>query len=207
MGPLTYWRLRQSLSQSLVFVLRNIIIRHAFPLVLCLSLMKTSGIMAPNRYSPSSLEHTHISTHVLYSLLLRVLVLTVLGRRRRKVAPKRAAPSWIKHLHVNGTIYYSLDCRNWSFRRIITAEDVTNLDNRDIIEYCGLEYHQWLEEADLEDLPDDLELIVFFDNPQSKTPIGTFVSHGKEIKFACCPQGGPPEDASVTSSYFLPRFE
>jgi hypothetical protein len=115
------------------------------------------------------------------------------------------APSWIKHLHVNGTIYYSLDCRNqsWSFQRIITAENVTDFDNRGIVEDRGFEYHQWLEEADLEDLPDDLELVVFFDNPQSKTPIGTFVSHEKEVKFACC----PPEDTSVASLYFVPRFE
>jgi len=107
------------------------------------------------------------------------------------------APSWIKHLHVNGTIYYSLDCRNqsWSFQRIITAENVTDFDNRGIIEDCGFEYHQWLEEADLEDLPDDLELVVFFDNPQSKTPIGTFVSHEKEVKFACCLL----EDTSIAS--------
>lgn len=114
-------------------------------------------------------------------------------------------PTWVKHLHVNGTIYYSLDCRNrsWTFQRILTAENLANLDNQGIIEDCGLEYHQWLEEADLEDLPDDLELVVFFDNPQSKIPIGTFMSHGKEIKFACCPL----EDTSVALSYFVPLFE
>lgn len=79
---------------------------------------------------------------------------------------------------------------------MITAEDVTNLENRGIIDDCGLEYHQWLEEADLEDLPDDLELVIFFDNPHSKTPIGTFVSHEKEVKFTCC----PPEDTRVALS-------
>ena len=117
------------------------------------------------------------------------------------------APSWIKHLHVNGTLYYSLDCRNqrWSFQRIITDENVTDLDSRGIIEDCGFEYHQWLEEANLEDLPDDLELAVFFDNPQSKTAIGTFMSHGKEIKFSC--YRPLAEDASVASSYFVPCFE
>ncbi|KAI9467173.1 hypothetical protein BJY52DRAFT_1236849 [Lactarius psammicola] len=117
---------------------------------------------------------------------------------RRKAAPKRVAPSWIRHLHINGTIYYSLDCRDrsWSFRRMITAEDMTDLDSRGIIEDCGLDYHQWLEEADLEDLPDDLELVIFFDSPHTKTPIGTFVSHEKGVKFACC----PPEDASAAPS-------
>ncbi len=82
---------------------------------------------------------------------------------------------------------------------MITAEDVTDLDSRRIIEDCGLDYHQWLEEADLEDLPDDLELVIFFDNPHTKTPIGTFVSHEKEIEFACC----PPEDTSAAPTYFV----
>ena len=85
---------------------------------------------------------------------------------------------------------------------MITAEDMTNLENRGIIEDCGLEYHQWLEEAHVEDLPDDLELVIFFDNPQTKTPIGTFMSHEKEVKFTCC----PPEDSSAASSYLVPRF-
>ncbi|KAF8272150.1 hypothetical protein EI94DRAFT_1719117, partial [Lactarius quietus] len=109
-----------------------------------------------------------------------------------KSGTKRVAPSWIKHLHVNGTIYYSLDCRNqsWSFQRILTAENMSSLDNWGIIEDCGFEYQQWLEEADLEDLPDDLELVVFFDNPQRKTPIGSFMSR-----------------TSTTSSYVVPHFE
>ncbi|KAH9060986.1 hypothetical protein EDB87DRAFT_522735 [Lactarius vividus] len=114
-------------------------------------------------------------------------------------------PNWIRHLHVNGTIYYSLECRNrgWSIQRMITAENVMDLDTRGIIEDRALEYHQWLEEADLEDLPDDLELVIFFDNPQSKTPIGTFMSHEKEVQFVCY----PPEDTSVAPSYFVPCLE
>ena len=84
---------------------------------------------------------------------------------------------------------------------MITAEDVTNLDSREIFEDCGLEYHQMLERADIEGLPDDLELVIFFDNPQSKTPIGTLMSHEKEVKFTCCPL----EDTCATS-YFIPRF-
>jgi hypothetical protein len=93
-------------------------------------------------------------------------------------------------VHINGTLYYSLESRDqeWSFLRIVTAEDVTDPDIRKAIEDCGREYDQWLEEAELEDLPDDLELVIFFDNPRDRTPIGTFVSYPREVEFVCCPR-------------------
>jgi len=92
-------------------------------------------------------------------------------------------------VHINGTIYYSLEIQDQSylFRRMITAEDVTDPDIRSIIEDCGDEYYQWLEEADLEDLPNDLELLVHFNDPYDSEPLGTFMSYQKEVKFQCCP--------------------
>jgi hypothetical protein len=103
-------------------------------------------------------------------------------------------------VHINGTIYYSLESQDeeWPFLRIVTSEDVTDPDIREAIEDCGREYHQWLEEADLENLPDDLELQIFFDDPHHREPIGTFVSYGKEVEFDCCPR--EPEDLASESS-------
>ena len=109
-------------------------------------------------------------------------------------------------MHINGTLYYSLESRGneWSFLRIVTAEDVTDPDTRKAIEDCGREYDQWLEEAELEDLPDDLELVIFFDNPRDRTPIGTFVSYPREVKFECCPR---ESEDTESESEFEPESE
>jgi hypothetical protein len=122
-------------------------------------------------------------------------LLTRLGHRKYQ-----AAPTWKRHVHINGTIYYSLETQdpNLLFRRIITAEDVTDPDIQTAIEECGEEYHEWLEEADLEDLPHDLELLVHFDNPYRRETIGSFMSYQKQVKFTCCPRD---DDADSESGY------
>ena len=86
-----------------------------------------------------------------------VLVLTWSVFRTRQ-----SAPSWKRHIHINGTIYYSLEIQgqNRLFRRAITEEDITDPDVQRAMEDGCDEYHQWLEEADLDDLPDDLELLI-----------------------------------------------
>lgn len=126
---------------------------------------------------------------------------TGLGRRKHQ-----GAPTWKRHVHINGTIYYSLETQDSSqlFRRIITAEDVTEPDIQAAIEECGDEYHEWLEEANLEDLPYDLELLVHFDNPYHRETIGSFMSYQKEIKFTCCPRDDPDSESVYTSSSFVP---
>jgi len=114
----------------------------------------------------------------------------------------QVAPTWKRHVHVNGTIYYSLETQdsNRLFRRIITAEDVTDPDIQTAIEECGDEYHEWLEEADLEDLPYDLELLVHFDNPYRRETIGSFMSYQKEVKFRCCPRDDSDSESVYASS-------
>jgi hypothetical protein len=130
-----------------------------------------------------------------------VLLLTRLGRRKHQ-----GAPTWKRHVHINGTIYYSLEIQdpNRLFRRIITAEDVTDPDIQTAIEECGDEYHEWLEEADLEDLPYDLELLVHFDNPYRRGTIGSFMSYQKEVKFTCCPRGDSDSESVYASSSSVP---
>lgn len=105
-------------------------------------------------------------------------------------------------MHVNGTIYYGLETQdqNRPFRRVITEEDITDPEIRRAIEDGCDEYHQWLEEADLEDLPDDLELLIHFDNPYRREPIASFISYQKEIKFSCCPMDNEDEASVSTSS-------
>ena len=86
---------------------------------------------------------------------------------------------------------------------MLTAEDITDPDIRTAIEDCGREYHGWLEEADLEDLPYDLELLVHFDNPYRRETIGSFMSYQTEVKFTCCPrEDSDSESDSRSSSYF-----
>lgn len=133
------------------------------------------------------------------------LLLIGLGRRTRQ-----DTPGWKRHVHINGTIYYSLEIQDPSylFRRMITAEDVTDPDIQCIIEDCGDEYHQWLEEADLEDLPEDVELLVHFNDPYDREPLGTFMSYQKEVKFQCGPVEYEDEDEdeesdTVSSSYIV----
>jgi hypothetical protein len=116
--------------------------------------------------------------------------------------PQRQGVSdWKRHVHINGTIYYSLDRQGeeWLFLRIVTREDVTDPDIQEAIEDCGREYHQWLEEADLEDLPDDLELLVYFDNPYHREPIGSFVSYQKQVELGGC-QREPGDSDSESQS-------
>ncbi|KAI0254866.1 hypothetical protein BJV78DRAFT_1183419 [Lactifluus subvellereus] len=117
---------------------------------------------------------------------------------------RQAVPGWRGHVHINGTIYYSLaresQDEEWPFLRIVTAEDITDPDIREAIEDCGREYHQWLEEADLEDLPDDLELVIFFDNPRNREPIGTFVSHQRGVEFVCCPRESEDSESESGSA-------
>jgi hypothetical protein len=135
---------------------------------------------------------------------LNVLLLTTLGRREQQ-----GAPSWRRHLHVNGTIYYSLETQDQSrlYRRIITAEDVTLPDIRTAIEDFSHECHEWLEEADLEDLPYDVELLVHFNNLHCREPIGSFMSYQKEVKFRCYPGGDTDSGSSyASSSYFTPHI-
>lgn len=130
-----------------------------------------------------------------------VLLLTRLGRRKRQ-----GTPTWKRHVHINGTIYYSLETQDPGrlFRRIITAEDVTNPAIQTAIEVCGNEYHEWLEEANLEDLPYDLELLVHFDNPYRRETIGSFMSYQKEIKFTCCPRDDSDSESVYASSSYVP---
>jgi hypothetical protein len=125
-----------------------------------------------------------------------ILELAMLSCRKPE---HQGVSGWKRHVHINGTIYYSLDRRGeeWPFLRIVTREDVTDPGIREAIEGCGREYHQWLEEADLEDLPDDLELLVFFDN--YREPIGSFVSYQKQVEFECCPRE-PGESDSESQS-------
>jgi hypothetical protein len=150
----------------------------------------------------SSLYRSKVQLYVRRSVgCFNVLLLTGLCRRTRQ-----DTPSWKRHVHINGTIYYSLEIQDQChlFRRMITAEDVTDPDIRSIIEDCGDEYHQWLEEADLEDLPDDLELLVHFNDPYDREPLGTFMSYQKEVKFQCCPvEYEDAESDSVSSSYII----
>jgi hypothetical protein len=118
--------------------------------------------------------------------------------------PQRAY-NWQRHIHVNGTIYYGLETQdqNRLFRRVITEEDITDPDIRKTIEDGCDEYHQWLEEADLEDLPDDLELLIHFDNPYRREPIASFISYQKEVKFSCCPMESENEVSVSTSSRYI----
>ena len=121
---------------------------------------------------------------------------------------RQNAPSWRRHIHINGTIYYSLETQgqNRLFRRAITEEDITDPDVRRAMEDGCREYHQWLEEADLDDLPDDLELLIHFVNPHRREPIASFISYHREVKFACCPmekeESQPDEASSVASSSY-----
>ena len=125
---------------------------------------------------------------------------------------RQGAPSWKRHIHINGTIYYSLETQGQSrlFRRAITEEDITDPDVRRAMEDGCREYHQWLEEADLNDLPDDLELLIHFDNPHRREAIGSFISYHREVKFSCCPMEKEDEESSVASSlasyYFVIHF-
>ena len=151
-----------------------------------------------------SFLHAQSSTRCAASdLLLRRLSLTRLGRRKHQVAP-----TWRRHVHINGTIYYSLETQdpNRLFRRIITAEDVTDPGIQTAIEECGDEYHEWLEEADLEDLPYDLELLVHFDNPYRRETIGSFMSYQKEVKFTCCPRDDSDSESGYASSLSVPHL-
>jgi len=121
----------------------------------------------------------------------------------------QGVPSWKRHIHINGTIYYSLETQgqNRLFRRAITEEDITDPDVRRAMEDGCHEYHQWLEEADLDDLPDDLELLIHFDNPHRREPIGSLISYHREVKFSCCPMEKEDEESSVaSSSYFIIHF-
>jgi hypothetical protein len=155
-----------------------------------------------NRLTDFSLLHAQSSTRCATSdLLLDVLLLIRLGRRKHQ-----GGPTWKRHLHINGTIYYSLETQDSSrlFRRIITAEDVTDPDIQTAIEECGDEYHEWLEEADLEDLPYDLELLVHFDNPYRRETIGSFMSYQKEVKFTCCPRDDSNSESGYASSSSVP---
>ena len=127
-----------------------------------------------------------------------------MGRRKYQ-----AAPSWKQHVHINGTIYYSLETpdESWLFHRIITAEDVIDPDIRTAIEDCGHEHNEWLEEADLEDLPCDLELLVHFDDPYRREPIASFLSYQKGVKFRCYPGGdSDSESGYASSSYCAPSY-
>lgn len=133
-----------------------------------------------------------------------VLVLTWSVFRTRQ-----SAPSWKRHIHINGTIYYSLEIQgqNRLFRRAITEEDITDPDVQRAMEDGCDEYHQWLEEADLDDLPDDLELLIHFDNSHRREPIASFISYHKEVRFSCCPMEKEDEEFSVaSSSYFINSF-
>ena len=133
-----------------------------------------------------------------------VLVLTWSVFRTRQ-----SAPSWKRHIHINGTIYYSLEIQgqNRLFRRAITEEDITDPDVQRAMEDGCDEYHQWLEEADLDDLPDDLELLIHFDNSHRREPIASFISYHKEVRFSCCPMEKEDEESSVaSSSYFINSF-
>ena len=90
---------------------------------------------------------------------------------------------------------------------MITEEDITDPDIRRMIEEGCDEYHQLLEEADLEDLPDDLELLIHFDNPDSREPIASFISYQKEVKFSCRPMENENEvSVSTSSSYFVVSY-
>jgi hypothetical protein len=125
-----------------------------------------------------------------------------LGRRKHQ-----AAPSWKRHLHINGTIYYSLETQDeiHLFHRIITAEDVTDPDMSDIrtaIKDCGHEHNEWLEEADLEDLSYDLELLVRFNDPYRREPIASFLSYQMEVKFRCYPGGDSDSESGYASSSY-----
>ena len=135
---------------------------------------------------------------------LNVLVLTWSVCRTRQ-----SAPSWKRHVHINGTIYYSLETQgqNRLFRRAITEEDITDPDVRRAMEDGCHEYYQWLEEADLDDLPDDLELLIHFDNHHRREPIASLISYDREVKFSCCPMEKEDDESSVaSSSYFIIHF-
>jgi hypothetical protein len=130
-----------------------------------------------------------------------VLLLTRLGHRNHQVTP-----TWKRHLHINGTIYYSLETQDPSrlFRRIITDEDVTDPDTQAAIEECGDEFDELLEEADLEDLPYDLELLVHFDNPYHREPVGSFMSYQKEVRFSRCSRDDSDSESVYASSSSVP---
>jgi hypothetical protein len=149
----------------------------------------------------SSLLHAQSSTGCAASDNLigcsDVLLLTKLGRGKHQ-----GTPTWKRHGHVNRTVYYSLETQDprQVFRRIITA-DVTDPDTQTAIDECGDEYHEWLEEVDLEDLPYDLELPVHFDNAYRREMIGSFMSYQKQVKFTSCPRdNSDPESVYASSS-------
>ena len=86
---------------------------------------------------------------------------------------------------------------------MVTEEDITDPDIRRAMEDGCDEYHQWLEEADLEDLPDDLELLIHFDNPHSREPTGSFISYQKEVRSSCCPMENEDEEFIVCRTSFI----
>lgn len=108
-----------------------------------------------------------------------VHLLTRLGHRKHQ-----GAPTWKRHVHINGTIYYSSETQDPSRRK----------------RKCGDEYHEWLEEADLEDLPYDLERLVHSDNPYRRETIGSFMPY-QEV---CRPRDDSGSESVYASSSSVP---
>ncbi|KAI0268096.1 hypothetical protein BC834DRAFT_676237 [Gloeopeniophorella convolvens] len=123
---------------------------------------------------------------------------------------------WRQHIHVNGTLYYSLEAglRDELPFRVVTTEDVTNESIRKDIEDYSYDFCESLEEADIEEIPDDLELVMNFADPVTRIPVGSFMSRQQELRIAWCSrdtwarsgilaQLGDPDTSSTSSGVQL----